>query len=99
MGKREFQTFRAFLRLPTFALKPSFLTPNVCLILFCIFTLFISALLDRMPISIGNFISKAVYDSQLLSHHEITKPACFFVDVSDSAEKRNGTSWEVSKFI
>ena len=51
---------------------------------------------DRMPVPIGNFISQAVYNSQLQSHHKITDPACFFVDVDNSLEKRNGTSWEVS---
>ncbi|GJE88613.1 AAA domain-containing protein [Phanerochaete sordida] len=48
----------------------------------------------RMPVTIGSFISKAVYDGQLQSCHKITGPACFFVDVSDGKEKRSGTSWE-----
>lgn len=98
MDRKEFQTFKAFLRSLTFALKPSFLTLNVCSILFRFFALFMLAFTDRMPVLIGNFISKAVYNSQLQSYHKITNSACFFVDVSDSAEKGNGTSWEVSKF-
>lgn len=50
-----------------------------------------------MPPHIGDFISDAVYDGQLKSNseHEISDHACWFVDVANGVEKRNGTSWEV----
>lgn len=48
----------------------------------------------RMPVTIGKFISEAVYDGKLLSCHKITYPACFFIDVAGGVEKRNMTSWE-----
>lgn len=49
-----------------------------------------------MPIGIGEFISDAMYDGQLQSSHPITTPACWFVEVSDSEEKKSQTSWEAS---
>lgn len=51
---------------------------------------------DRMPISIGEFISDAMYDGQLHSSHSITTPACWFVDIDGSNEKKYLTSWEAS---
>ena len=52
-----------------------------------------------MPPDIGEFISDAVYDGQLRSnpnHLKAGKATCFFVDVCDSIESANGTSWQVS---
>lgn len=50
-----------------------------------------------MPPHIGDIISAAVYDGQLCSNplHPISGHAAFFVDVPDSMEKQNKTSWEV----
>ena len=52
---------------------------------------------DRMPPPIGDFISDAVYDGQLRSNpdHAVQDNTCWFMDVDDSIERRNGTSWEV----
>ena len=50
-----------------------------------------------MPVGIGEFISDAMYEGQLRSCHKITTPACWFVDVDGSKERKFGTSWIVSK--
>ncbi|KAF9485152.1 P-loop containing nucleoside triphosphate hydrolase protein [Pholiota conissans] len=53
---------------------------------------------DRMPIPIGNFISKHVYNGKLKSEHMITDPQCCrFVDVSKGKEVSEGRSWKVRR--
>ncbi|TFK33236.1 AAA domain-containing protein [Crucibulum laeve] len=48
----------------------------------------------RMPIVIGNFISKHVYGNRLKTIHKITSNnSCRFVDVEKGKEKRVGQSW------
>lgn len=51
-----------------------------------------------MPPHLGEFISEAVYDAQLASNplHPVKIPQSYFVDVAESQEKRNGTSWMVT---
>ena len=53
-----------------------------------------------MPPHLGDFISEAVYDAQLASNplHPVKKPESYFVDVAESHEKRDGTSWMVILF-
>lgn len=54
------------------------------------------SLSDRMPIIIGNFISRHVYHSKLLTEHHInTMSCCRFVDVVGGKEVRKGMSWTV----
>ncbi|PIL32976.1 hypothetical protein GSI_05094 [Ganoderma sinense ZZ0214-1] len=49
----------------------------------------------RMPVPLGDFISKHVYDSRLKSSHAITAPNCVkFVDVRKGAEAPAGSSWK-----
>ncbi|KAF8813317.1 P-loop containing nucleoside triphosphate hydrolase protein [Phlegmacium glaucopus] len=49
----------------------------------------------RMPISIGNFISKNVYNNRLKSEHPISHTnSCYFIDVKDGVEKSCGHSWQ-----
>ena len=49
-----------------------------------------------MPIIIGNFISRHVYDSKLKTEHQIDAlRCCRFVDVSNGEEIKNGKSWTV----
>ncbi|PIL32978.1 hypothetical protein GSI_05096 [Ganoderma sinense ZZ0214-1] len=49
----------------------------------------------RMPVPLGDFISKHVYDSRLKSSHAITSAACvMFVDVRKGAEAPAGSSWK-----
>ena len=51
---------------------------------------------DRMPIVIGDFISRHVYDSKLMTSHAInTLTCCRFVDVRDGEEIKKGVSWMV----
>ena len=51
---------------------------------------------DRMPTVIGNFISRRVYSSKLLTQHNIQTPTCCrFVDVRDGKEVKTGFSWTV----
>ena len=51
---------------------------------------------DRMPVPLGDFISKHVYDSRLKSSHAITASTCVkFVDVRKGAEAPAGSSWKV----
>jgi len=50
--------------------------------------------LDRMPVPVGDFISRHVYTSKLKSHHEIHEMSCVaFVDVVKGEESRMGQSW------
>ena len=52
-----------------------------------------------MPTVIGNFISRHVYDSKLITRHAInTLTCCRFVDVSDGEEAKKGVSWMVSVY-
>jgi len=49
-----------------------------------------------MPMVIGDFISRHVYDSKLGTLHTIrTVTCCRFVDVSDGEETKKGFSWVV----
>ena len=51
---------------------------------------------DRMPVPLGNFISKHAYNSKLISSHKITDSACIkFIDVRKGKEERVGSSWKV----
>ena len=51
---------------------------------------------DRMPLIIGNFISRHVYSSKLRTEHLIkTLTCCRFVDVNKGNEIRRGMSWTV----
>ena len=53
-------------------------------------------LADRMPVPLGDFISKHVYDSRLRSSHDIKAHTCIkFVDVRKGAEDSAGSSWKV----
>lgn len=54
-------------------------------------------MLDRMPVPIGDFISKHVYEGRLKSRHTISDPkCCTFIDVADGIEVAQGHSWKVS---
>jgi len=49
-----------------------------------------------MPLVVGDFISRHVYDSKLGTVHPIrTKACCRFVDVSNGKEIKKGVSWVV----
>ncbi|RPD58061.1 P-loop containing nucleoside triphosphate hydrolase protein [Lentinus tigrinus ALCF2SS1-7] len=49
----------------------------------------------RMPVPLGNFISQAVYESRLKSHHTIKASSCvLFVDVRKGHEEHVGSSWK-----
>ena len=49
-----------------------------------------------MPTVIGNFISRHVYSSRLLTRHTIQTPTCCrFADVRDGQELKTGLSWTV----
>ncbi|KAJ7593254.1 P-loop containing nucleoside triphosphate hydrolase protein [Mycena floridula] len=53
----------------------------------------------RMPLPIGQFISKHVYDGRLQSQHAISsKSCCRFVDVG-GCEESKGTSWINTKEV
>lgn len=55
---------------------------------------------DRMPIELGKFLSKEVYNGRLQSKHEITDASCIrFIDVSRGFEETSGSSFEVRPFI
>jgi hypothetical protein len=55
-----------------------------------------SPVVDRMPMVIGNFISRNVYNSKLRTKHDInTLTCCRFVDASDGKEFKKGVSWMV----
>ncbi|KAG1750831.1 P-loop containing nucleoside triphosphate hydrolase protein [Suillus lakei] len=48
----------------------------------------------RMPLVIGSFISRHVYDQKLKTVHDIdSKAACRFLDVKRGQEQRAGKSW------
>jgi hypothetical protein len=56
----------------------------------------ISASADRMPVLIGEFISRQVYNNKLRTvHHITTTKSCVFVDVANGKEQRKGSSWMV----
>ena len=59
--------------------------------------------IDRMPIPIGNFISKYVYDDNLLCNpdHPIdSKQSCQLFDIEDGQEESvRGISFKVSYYI
>ncbi|OJA16087.1 hypothetical protein AZE42_05642 [Rhizopogon vesiculosus] len=49
---------------------------------------------NRMPVIIGDFISRNVYDHKLKTVHNITsRTACRFLDVKGGQEKKSGVSW------
>lgn len=49
-----------------------------------------------MPVPLGTFISKHVYEGRLRSEHAIKNPlSCRFVDVANGAEESKGHSWQV----
>ena len=58
---------------------------------------------DRMPVPLGDFISRTVYDSKLQSKHEIndmkTSKCVLFVDVRKGYEERAGESWKVRAYM
>lgn len=48
----------------------------------------------RMPLAIGKFISKHVYEGRLKTNHSLTSPkTCRFVHVKGTQEERKGHSW------
>lgn len=48
----------------------------------------------RMPVPIGQFISRHVYNHQLKTIHSITTAkSCIFVDVANGKEAKKGSSW------
>ena len=54
-------------------------------------------LVVRMPVALGNFISKRVYGGQLCSQHPMEEfSCCVFVDVrGKEIQELGGTSWKV----
>lgn len=53
-------------------------------------------IVDRMPIPIGSFISRHVYEGKLKSVHKITSfGSCCLVDVANGVEQKMGNSWRV----
>ena len=55
---------------------------------------------DRMPVPLGKFISKHVYDSKLKSEHKIAAKSCVrFIDVRKGEEKSAGSSWKVHGLV
>ncbi|KAJ7707595.1 P-loop containing nucleoside triphosphate hydrolase protein [Mycena rosella] len=49
--------------------------------------------LSRMPIQLGTFIGRHVYDNKLKTIHSNTAPCCHFIDVKKSKEVSKGCSW------
>ncbi|KAG2340869.1 hypothetical protein BDR05DRAFT_1032769 [Suillus weaverae] len=48
----------------------------------------------RMPLVIGTFISRHVYDQKLMTVHDITsETACRFLDIKKGQEQKAGKSW------
>ncbi|RDB17534.1 hypothetical protein Hypma_001245 [Hypsizygus marmoreus] len=48
----------------------------------------------RMPVQLGNFISRYVYQGKLKSNHGLNDTSCVaFIDVSKGEETRSGFSW------
>jgi len=55
-----------------------------------------SSIRDRMPTVVGDFTSRHVYNSEILTVHSIHAPTCCrFVDVSNVKEIKKGVSWTV----
>jgi hypothetical protein len=53
---------------------------------------------DRLPIPLGEFISKNVYDGKLRSKHSIADYSCVtFINVSKGRETKKGSSYLVSE--
>ena len=53
-------------------------------------------MLDRMPVKLGGFISKEVYDGKLQSVHSKQDASCIkFVDVHKGQEEESGKSFKV----
>lgn len=81
-------------------LVPCFLIPNVSSTFHDIYIIFIKdSLSDRMPVPIGDFISKHVYDGKLQSnplHPVHNRHACQFFDIGEGKEVADGKSWKVS---
>jgi regulator of nonsense transcripts 1 len=51
-------------------------------------------ILDRLPVPLGMFISKNVYDGNLHSNHKIVDHSCIaFVDVQKGTETKQGNSY------
>jgi hypothetical protein len=58
-------------------------------------SLIISA--DRLPVPLGEFISKNVYEGKLRSEHSVTDYSCVtFIDVWKGKETMQGSSYLVS---
>ncbi|KAG2347790.1 hypothetical protein BDR05DRAFT_875647 [Suillus weaverae] len=54
----------------------------------------------RMPLVIGSFISRHVYNQKLMTVHDITsKAACRFLDIKRGQEQKSGKSWINQKEI
>ena len=52
---------------------------------------------DRMPVAIGSFISKHVYNGLLKTRHSLGSPkTCVLIDISHGQEAKSGNSWTVS---
>ncbi|KAF9459527.1 P-loop containing nucleoside triphosphate hydrolase protein [Collybia nuda] len=50
---------------------------------------------DRMPVPLGDFISKNVYNGRLQSKHAVTHASCIaFINVTEGGEKKGGFSWK-----
>ena len=53
---------------------------------------------DRMPVPLGDFVSKEVYRSQLKSVHDVISRDCVkAIDVRKGVEEGVGTSWKVRR--
>lgn len=51
---------------------------------------------DRMPVHIGNFISRHVYSGRLSTQHSIKdKACCSFIDVHQGSEESKGGTFQV----
>lgn len=57
---------------------------------------FNSMIPDRMPLVIGSFISRHVYNQKLMTvHNNNSRAACRFLDVKRGQEQKLGKSWAV----
>jgi superfamily I DNA and/or RNA helicase len=55
---------------------------------------------DRMPVLLGNFISKQIYDGRLKTVHSITSASfCRLIDVANGREEKRGCSYVVRALI
>jgi hypothetical protein len=52
-----------------------------------------------MPVPLGDFISKFVYENRLKSQHEVKDSCVTFVDVSKGKERNQGPSFVVSSLF